>query len=100
VSSSGNRILGSVATTDGDTAVDASVGLPIAVCVSATVARVRTVDVEPPPSLPLDEVDEVDDLRPVEYSEDPDELASDSMFTTTPGSENENRFRPGGVMVV
>lgn len=99
MSSSGSRILGSVETTDGDTAVDAVDGLTAAVCVSATVARVRPVDVEASPSLPLDEVDEAADLRADEYPEDPDELASDSIFTATPASESENKFRPGVTVV-
>ena len=99
MSSSGSRILGSVETTDGDTAVDTAVGLTPAVCVSATVARVRSVDVELAPSLPLDEVDELDDSRSDEPSEEPEELESDSRFIAMPASESENKFRPGVTVV-
>ena len=99
MSSSGSRILGSVETTDGDTAVDTAVGLTPAVCVSATVARVRSVDVELAPSPPLDELDEADDSRSDEPSEEPEELESDSRFIAMPASESENKFRPGVTVV-
>ncbi len=100
VSSSGSRILGSVETTDGDTAVETAVGLTPSVCVSATVARVRSVDVELAPSLPLDEVDDSeDDSRSDDCSEEPEELSSESIFTVIPVSESENKFRPGVTVV-
>ncbi len=100
MSSSGSRILGSVETTDGDTAVETAVGLTPSVCVSATVARVRSVDVELAPSLPLDEVDDSeDDSRSDDCSEEPEELSSESISTAIPVSESENKFRPGVTVV-